>query len=146
MKDIFEAKSNEPSDTTNLTTSNPTVQPTSSSLPMSASPSWLSHGVIAGIVVGCIAAIVLGAVGAIFMKKYKIRSTNSTGFPHESALASSVEPPLGELPAERRAQEILSSYQDRAEISGTSRRYPIELNASEPTVPELSTENHRFRV
>lgn len=146
MKEIFEAKSNEPSNTTNLTTSNSTVQPSSSSSPISTSSSLLSHGVIAGIVVGCIAAIVLGAVGAILMKKCKLRSTKSMGFPHDSALASSVEPPLGELPAERRAQEILSSYQDRAEIPGTSRRYPIELNASEPTVPELSTENHRFRV
>lgn len=142
VKELFEAKSNEPSNTTNLTTSNPTVQSSHSSSPMSTSPSRLSHGAIAGIVVGCTAAIILGAVSAIFTKKYRLRSTKSTGFPPELASASSVEPPLGELPAERRVQEILSSYQDLTELTGTSRRYPIELSASRPTITELSTENY----
>lgn len=145
VKDIFEANSNKPSNTTNPTTSNSTVQPSHSSSSISTSTSRLSHGVVAGIVVGSTAAIVLCAVGATFMIKYKSRSTKPTiDFPHEMASASSAieQPQVGELPAGRRAQELWNSKQDRAELHGTSWRYPIELSTSEPIIPELSTENY----
>ncbi|MCJ1266829.1 hypothetical protein MMC22_006714 [Lobaria immixta] len=143
VKEIFEGKSNGTSNTTNLTPSISTVLPSSSSSSISVSPSGLRHGTVAGIVVGCTAAIALGVAGVTFMVKHRSRSTKSVTYPNELAPTPPFEPSPGELSAEQRAKEILSSYQDRAELPGTSKRLPMELSASEPTIPEMSTESYR---
>lgn len=143
VKEIFEGKSNGTSNTTNSTTSISTIQPSSSSSSVSISPSGLPHGTVAGIVVGCTAAIILGVAGVTFMAKHRSRSTKSIAYPNDLASTSPFEPPLGELSAEQRAQEILGSYQYRAELPDTSRRLPMELRASEPTILEMATEKYR---
>lgn len=148
MKELFEGKSNTPSSTTNLTTANLTApnstgQPSSSTSSVSTSSSGLNHGAVAGIAVGCTAAFVLSAVGATFMVKHRSNRTRAIEAPNETASVYYFQPPLGELPAEPRIQEILSSYQDRAELPDGGRRQLIEIGTSEPTIPELSIENSR---
>lgn len=142
-KEIFEGKSNKTSNTTNPTTSISAIPPSSSSSSILVSPSGLRHGTVAGIVVGCTAAIVLGVAGITFMMKHRSRSTKSVTYPNDLPSTSPSEPSPRESSAERRAQEILSSYQDRADLPDTSRRLPMELMASEPTIPEMSTERYR---
>lgn len=142
MQEIFELKSNNTSNTKNPT-SNSTAQPSPLSSSNLTSRSRLGHGVVAGIVIGCIAVLVLGAVGFCFTVKHRSRSTE---FIHSTNELGPYEPPLGELPAERRAHELLDSYQDRAEIPSGSRRFPIEIGTGEPAIRGLSAEDNRSRV
>ena len=93
--------------------------------------------------IGCIAVLVLGAVGAYFTVKHRSRSTK---FVHSTNELGPYEPPVGELPAVRRAHELLDSYQDRAELPSGSRRFPIEIGTSESAIRELSAEDYRSRV
>lgn len=150
LKEIFEGKSNETgSNTTSPTASNSIVPAASSNLSIVKSSSGLSHGGVAGVVVGCIAlAIALGAFGATFLVKQRRRRTKLVdSCDHElSSNSPSIAPRLEELPAERREQEILNPYQDRGELPGTSGGYPIEIGPSESIIPEMSTENHRSRA
>lgn len=139
VKEIFEGRSNNPSNTTNLTASNPTDPPSSPSSSISKSPSRLSHGVLAIIVISCTAAFVLGAIGVALMVKRWSKSTKSIDPPNELDSTSPFNPPLGELPAERRPQEILTSNQDRAELPGAGRRPPVEMSTGELTIPEIYT-------
>ena len=148
VKELFEGKSNTPSTTTSLTTANLTApnstgQLSSSNSSVSTSPSGLSHGAVAGIAVGCTAAFVLSAVGATFMVKHWSNRTRAIDAPNETAPVYYSQPPLEELPAEPRVQEILNSYQDRTELPHRGRRHLIETSTSEPTIPELSVENSR---
>ena len=142
VQEIFELKSNNTSDTTNPT-SNSTARLSHLSSSNLTSRSRLGHGVVAGIVVGCIAVLVLGAVGVYFTVKHRSRSTKSI---HSTTELGPYEPPLGEIQAGRRAQELLDSYQDRAELPSGSRRFPIEIGTSGPAIRELSAEDYRSRV
>lgn len=138
VQEIFEVKSNKTSNTTNPT-SNSTAHPSPSSSSNLTSRSRLDHGVVAGIAIGCIAVLVVGAVGANFTVKHRSRSTKFIEL-------GPCEPPLGELPAGRRAHELPDSHQDRTELPSGSSRFPIEIGTSGPTIREISAENYSSRV
>ncbi|MCJ1268773.1 hypothetical protein MMC22_008661 [Lobaria immixta] len=132
VKELFERKTNSSSNTTNPITSSPS----STSTPSSRQK--LSHGMVAGIVVGCTAITVLCAVGAAFTLKRRSKSIKSTEVPSHSPHMLPSEPQFTELSAEHRAQELLNEHHHRTELPDTSTKSAAELSSGAPIGQELS--------
>ncbi|MCJ1469797.1 hypothetical protein MMC07_008439, partial [Pseudocyphellaria aurata] len=124
------------------TSTNSNIPPSTPSSSITGTSFKLSHGVVAGIAVGCIAAIVLGAIIGFGIINHRSKSTTPAPT-RESMSTLPFDPPLGELPVESRAQELPGSCQGRWEFPDTSR---IELGTTEHPIFELSDENYTSHV
>lgn len=105
VKELFEGKSESPSNKTNSSTT------------QSSQPHRLGHGAVAGIAVGCIAFVaIIVAAGATFTIKHKSRNPTPNKLSDGSQQASPAESQYMELSAVQRPKEILTEHRDRAEL------------------------------
>ena len=114
-------------DTSNQTAST-TANPPSTS---QQSHSHLSHGAVAGLVIGCVAASLLCALGAIYtiQRKNRNRNKNSNSAASYSAglQINNKDRHVGELPTKRDFYEIMTESSDRTELPNSKAKTPIEL-------------------
>lgn len=139
MKELFESKSNSSFNVTNPLTSSP-----SSSTIASSQSEQLSHGEVAGIVIGCAAFIVICASGVVSMMKRKPKNKPPVELSDRSPQMLPSKPQLielsaeqGELSAEQGAPEILTEHQDRTELPARNKRFAAELSSGAPIGHEL---------
>ncbi|MCJ1426962.1 hypothetical protein MMC29_004865 [Sticta canariensis] len=135
VKELFEGKSESPSNTTNSTI-------LSSTTPFSQ-PHQLGQGAVAGIAVGCVAFVVIVAAGATFKIKHKSKRSElfelSDRSPQLSSQMSPSESQCIELSARQPPKEMLTEHQDLAELpnSHKRRRFAEEPNSRVTMATEL---------